>query len=258
VRIVIFRCAAVAMLAGVGTILAGAMPAMSAVTPAARLPAVKITSPAAGSEVPSGSTVRVSASASAGGAGKVSVVTFYADNYCTGTATDLGAATAAPYTVQWTNVPVGDFGISAVVTTSKGVSVMSSAVELTTTSQGFPPPCAVPGGDPVVAISTPHQGSILDSSTIVPVMAVTSIGSGYSISSVTFSAVDTCGQTTTLTLGTATGAPYMVRWVDPPAGLYTLTAVAMTGGVNVTSAPVQVAAGPDRIPPPCPTASPAR
>ena len=107
--------------------------------------------------------------------------------------TDLGAVTAAPYTVQWANVPVGNFAISAVVTNRQGVSVMSAAVELTRTSQGLPPPCAVPDGDQVVAIVAQQQNSILNSNTTAAVTAVASIETGYSISSVTFYAADTFG-----------------------------------------------------------------
>jgi cellulose binding protein with CBM2 domain/Big-like domain-containing protein len=220
-------------------------------------PSVSMTSPAPGTEVPSGSTVTVAASASTGGSGDVASVTFYADNYCTGTATQIGVATSAPYSVAWAGVPVGDFGVSAVATTSQGASAMAPAVELITTSQGLPPPCPVPAGDPVIALVTPKGGTVIDSDTTTQVSAVTSIGGGNSISSVTFHAVDTCGQTVDLDLGTVATAPYTLAWAKPTPGDYTITAVAATGqGASVDSAPVHVLAGPNGLPPPCPTLPP--
>lgn len=220
-------------------------------------PTVSITSPAPESVIPAGSTVTVSAQASAGGTDTVSAVTFYATNYCTKTATELGRATSAPYTAQWTNVQGGPFGVSAVVTTSAGANVMSQAVPVST-SGSTTPPCgsAEPAGNPAIAIVAPQPNTILDSNTTVPVTAVASVASGFSITSVTFYAVDSCGLPTTITLGTVTSAPYTFQWVDPPAGDYTLTAVLSAGSAPVTSAPVQVFAGPNRMPPPCPTAPP--
>jgi hypothetical protein len=218
-------------------------------------PTVSITSPAPGTEA-SGSTVTITASASPGSSGTVSSVTFYAADYCTGTSAELGSAAAAPYAVQWAEVPAGNFGVSAVVTTSQDVSVMSAAVELTTTSQGQPSSCPVPAGDPTIAIVSPQQGTTVNSNVTVPVSAVTSVGSGGSISSVSFYAVDTCGSTTTLDLGTVSAAPYTYQWVQPTPGIYTLTAVADDGGMSLTSSQVQIYAGPDGVPPPCPTVPP--
>jgi hypothetical protein len=219
-------------------------------------PAVSITSPAPGTEVSSGSTVTVTASASPGSSATVSSVTFYAADYCTGSTTDLGSATASPYDVHWADVPAGNFGVSAVVTTSQNVSVMSAAVQLTTTSQGEPSSCPVPAGDPALAIISPQQGTTVNSNLTVPISAVTSVGGDGSISSAAFYAVDTCGSTTTLDLGTVTAAPYTYQWVQPTPGIYTLTAVADDGGMSVTSSQVQIYAGPDGVPPPCPTAPP--
>jgi hypothetical protein len=229
-------------------------------------PTVSITSPTGpGSEVPSGSTVTVSATASAGDSGTISSVSFYATNYCQdNTTTEVGTATAAPYSVQWPDVPLGNFGIAAVVTTSQGVSVMSTAVGYSTTSDGFPPPCAAPVGEPVIAIVQPTGTSVLNSDTSVPVTAdVSFVSSGGNVSSVTFTAVGGCGTTSTVTIGTATAAPYTVQWADPPGGIWTITAVADNDQVpvgsveySVTSAPVQVAAGPDGMPLPCPTVPP--
>lgn len=217
-------------------------------------PTVNITNPAPQSVIPAGSTVTVSAQASAGGTDTVTAVTFYATNYCTKTATELGKATSAPYTTQWTNIQGGPFGISAVVTTSAGANVMSAAVPVNT-SGSTTPPCesAEPAGNPAIAIVAPQPNTIVDSNTTVPVTAVASVASGFTITSVTFYAVDTCGLPTTTTLGTVTSAPYTFQWVNPPAGIYTLTAVLTAGSAPVTSAPVQIFAGPNRVPPPCPS-----
>lgn len=220
---------------------------------------VSITGPAPNIEAPSGSTLTLSASASAGDSGTIRSVAFYATNYCQGnTTTEVGTATAAPYTVQWPDVPVGNFSIAAVATTSQGTSVMSAVQELTTTSGGLPPPCGLPPGEPLIAIVAPAPTPTLNSNTTVPVSALIGFGSsGGNISSVSFTAVGGCGSTNTISLGTATAAPYTVQWAQPPPGTYSITAVADDGTyATVTSAPVQVAAGPGGVPQPCPTLPP--
>lgn len=231
----------------------------SASPPPPGTPTATITSPASGSVIPVGSSVTVSATASiAGGVGLVDSVTFYATNYCSKAAVELGVASAAPYSVQWMNVPSGPFGISAVVTTSRGLSTMSPAVPVSTTG-GSAPPCGVaePNGNPAVAIVAPSPNTIVNSNTTVSLTAVASSESGYPIDSITFYAVDTCGTTTTTVLGSVASAPYTLHWVDPTPGIYTLTAVVIAGSAPVTSAPVQIAAGPNSLPPPCPTLPPA-
>ncbi|WP_051450938.1 cellulose binding domain-containing protein [Actinospica robiniae] len=227
----------------------------SASPPPPGTPMATITSPASGSVIPVGSSVTVSATASiVGGVGLVDSVTFYATDYCSKAAVELGVASAAPYSVQWMNVPSGPFGISAVVATSRGLSAMSPAIPMSTTG-GTTPPCgaAEPNGNPAVAIVAPSPNTIVNSDTTVSLTAVASSESGYPIDSITFYAVDTCGTTTTTVLGSVTSAPYTLHWVDPTPGNYTLTAVVNAGSAPVTSAPVQIAAGPNGFPPPCPT-----
>ena len=233
-------------------------PTTSPSTPPPTGPTVTLNSPTANGGVPSGSTLTLSATASAGSAGTVTSVAFYEVNYCGGyTTTEIGAATTAPYSVQWSNVAVGDYTLAAVVTTSTGTSVMSAAQQLVGTSGGLPPPCASPSDDPIVVIVSPQSSPTLNSDATVPVTALVgySDNSGTGTSSVTFTAVGGCGTTSTVTIGTATAAPYTVSW-QPPIGGWTLTATDADTPANVKSAPVQVFAGPGGIVPPCPTPAP--
>jgi hypothetical protein len=220
-------------------------------------PTVSLTSPTPNSTVPSGSTVTLSADAAAGSLGSVSSVEFYAVNYCQGNTTfEVGLATTAPYTIAWPNVPLGDFSIAAVVTDSQGASAMSTVEELTTTSDGAPPPCGTSAGDPIIAIVAPQQNTVIDSDTGAPVSALVGFGAGGgSVSSVTFTAVGGCGESNTVSIGTATAAPYTVTWAAPWGG-FVITAVADDGASTVTAAPVEVRAGPGGTPAPCPPVSP--
>jgi hypothetical protein len=223
---------------------------------------VSITTPTGGF-VPTGSTVMLSADASAGHSGTVTGVTFYAVNDCgSNTTADLGTATTAPYDLQWADVPLGNFSIAAVVSTSQGAGAMSQVVEMTTTTNGIPPPCPTVNGEPVIAVLPPAQGRVLNSDGTTAVTALVGYGSSGSpapyspASSVTFTAVGGCGATNTINLGSATTAPYTVQWVNPPIGVFTITAVADGPGYTLASAPVQVAAGPNGTPVPCPTMPP--
>ena len=225
-------------------------------------PAVSITSPTPGSTALYGSTVALSASASAGGAGTVTSVSFYESHYCPGSEPadiKLGTVTTAPYTFQWTDVPLDHFSIAAVVTTSTGASAMSSVVEMTTTSSVYAS-CATQNYVPVVAVAAPQNGAALDSSSTVPVTALVGTGAGSgTVSSVTLAAYSSCGTSGTFNLGTVTAAPYSVQWADPPAGHYVVTASVADSSYTqnpISEDEVEVTAGPNGVAPTCPPPPP--
>lgn len=226
-------------------------------------PTVSMTvGPTTNDTAPYGSTLTLSADASAGDSGTVTSVSFYETHYCPGSevgALKLGTVTTAPYNFQWTDVPLDYFSIAAVATTSQGVSVMSPVVKLTTTSSVYPS-CPVQAYVPIVAIVTPQEGAALDSNSTVPVTALVGYGSGSgTVSSLTFTAIRNCGTSSTVNIGTVTSAPYTVQWMNPSAGHYAINTAASDSNfpnVTIASDVVEVTAGPNGLPPTCPPPPP--
>jgi chitinase len=87
-------------------------------------PVVSITSPAAGATFTAPATVTIQATASDAD-GSVAKVEFFNGG------TSLGAVTASPYTVTWSNVAAGSYSITAVATDNAGATTTSSAVTIT-------------------------------------------------------------------------------------------------------------------------------
>jgi chitinase len=87
-------------------------------------PVVNITSPASGATFTAPATITITASASDND-GSVSKVEFFNG------ATSLGSATAAPYTITWSNVANGTYSLTAKATDNKGAVTTSGAVSVT-------------------------------------------------------------------------------------------------------------------------------
>jgi len=85
---------------------------------------VSMTAPANGSSHTAGTTITVSANATAGTGRTIANVKFYANS------TLLNTDSAAPYTYDWLTVPAGTYSLTAVVTDDKE-SVTSNAVSIT-------------------------------------------------------------------------------------------------------------------------------
>src|ERR1700734_3576780 len=100
---------------------------------AAQTPAVAITSPAAGASFTPGSNVTITASASEPN-NSISKVEFFETPQPSGTATLLGTATASPYSFTWTDVPAGDYSLTAEAFDSAGNTATSAAVSVAVVS----------------------------------------------------------------------------------------------------------------------------
>jgi chitinase len=87
-------------------------------------PVVSITSPAAGATFTAPATVTIQATASDAD-GSVAKVEFFNGS------TSLGAVTASPYSVTWSNVAAGSYSITAVATDNAGATTTSSAMAIT-------------------------------------------------------------------------------------------------------------------------------
>jgi chitinase len=86
-------------------------------------PVVKITNPSNGLNITSGSSLKITANASAAN-GSVSKVEFYNG------ATKLGESSTAPYSYTWSNIPHGTYAISAVATDNLNLKTTSKSVAL--------------------------------------------------------------------------------------------------------------------------------
>jgi Bacterial Ig domain len=86
-------------------------------------PVVKITNPSNGLNITSGSSLKITANASAAN-GSVSKVEFYNG------ATKLGESSTAPYSYTWSNIPHGTYAISAVATDNLNSKTTSKSVAL--------------------------------------------------------------------------------------------------------------------------------
>jgi endoglucanase len=87
-------------------------------------PLVSVTLPLPGSTIVSGITAVLTATANVrmGSTDSISKVIFYADGRL------IGAATSAPYTVNWTNIPPGNYSVVAQAVTASGESAFSESV----------------------------------------------------------------------------------------------------------------------------------
>jgi regulation of enolase protein 1 (concanavalin A-like superfamily) len=98
-------------------------------------PTVVITSPVNSASFTAPATVPITATATAGAGATITKVDFFAGT------TLVGTATAAPYTVNWTNAAAGNYSLTAQVTDTLGRSATSTPVSITVMA-GVPSPWA--------------------------------------------------------------------------------------------------------------------
>src|SRR2546422_8618669 len=93
---------------------------------------VNITSPTNGATFTGGMNLQILADASDSD-GSVTRVDFYAGNRL------IGSATNAPYSVTWSNLPVGQFLLTAKVRDNFGATTTSSAIAVSVVAPNKPP-----------------------------------------------------------------------------------------------------------------------
>ncbi|BCB27726.1 hypothetical protein SKTS_26120 [Sulfurimicrobium lacus] len=176
--------------------------------------AIGLTSPTAGQLYLAPASVTLTATA-ADSDGTITKVEFYQGT------TLIGTATAAPYSITWTNAPAGYYALSAKATDDKGITSSSNPAKISIDAP------------PTVSLTAPANNTIYVAPASVTLTA-TAADSDDSITKVEFY------RGTTL-IGTDTAAPYGINWTNAPAGSYTLTARATDkSGATTTSAPVQI------------------
>lgn len=177
-------------------------------------PTASLTAPAANMVFTAGSAIPLTATA-ADSDGTVAKVEFYRGS------TLIGTATAAPYTVTWSNAPAGSVSLTAKATDNKGIATTSTAIPI------------IVNAAPTVAIGSPGANQTFTTPANITLTASAADSDG------TVAKVDFY-QGSTL-IGTATASPYTVTWNSAPSGAYVLTAKATDNrGAIATSAAVPI------------------
>ena len=193
----------------------GAVTISAAVTIAVNAsPAVSITAPANNAVYLAPANITVSATA-ADADGSVTRVDFYQ-----GTSL-IGGASAAPFSISWTNVAAGTYSLTALATDNAGAATTSSPVTVRVNAA------------PTVSLTGPVNNATFTSPASINLAATASDPDG-TIVKVEFY------QGTTL-LATVTAAPYAYTWTNVQPGSYSLSARATDDlGATTTSSPVAV------------------
>ena len=185
-------------------------------------PFVSITEPVDGASFPSGSGITIRATASSPVSAAITSVDFYVDNQL------LGRSTAAPFEINWNNIPADVYTLTAVATDSTGAQGNSNPVSVT----------SMLPVTPTVFLTSPANGASFPANANITLGAYASpANSNRFISRVEFSDGNNL-------LGTDTTAPYGTTWNNVAAGNYTLTAKAFDNlGAQAESEPVNITVG---------------
>ena len=175
-------------------------------------PTISLTNPVSGTVLTAPTNVLLEVLA-ADTDGAVTNVSFYAGT------SKLGETTNAPFAFTWTNPPVGNFSLTAVATDDSALSTTSAPVAITI-------------HDPVVRITSPTNSARF----FIP--ATVSLNADASDTNGPVALVEFFAGTTKL--GEATAAPWVLTWVNPAQGDYSLTAIA-TDSLSVTHTSAAVA-----------------
>jgi hypothetical protein len=147
-------------------------------------------------------------------------------------ATKLGEKTSAPFTFNWTNVPAGNYTLTARAFDDDGAAATSSAVN--------------------VSVRTPSALTLTTNGTTFFSPARINFTASVNASIGTIQRVEFYAGSERL--GVDSSSPYTLSWADVPPGTYTLTAVAIgsQGTPAATSVPVSVTVNPGgpQSPPP--------
>lgn len=217
-------------------------------------PTVAITTPPSGATFAAPANIPVCAYAFDPD-GYVATVEFFAGTTSLGIRTNnpASASPVNPFCLLWSNVPPGNYSLTAVATDNGGASTTSDPVNVSVKT--VPPPTNVP---PIVSLISPQNGATFFTPVDIRLFAKAADPDG-SVSNVEFFAGTTdLGPGMPLVLDPPgvdgyDGLVYVLVWSNVPPSNYTLTAVATdNGGASTTSAGVNISVqtGP---PPPPPT-----
>ena len=163
---------------------------------------VRLTRPTNGASFLSGTKLVLLAEVSSSN-GTVSRVEFFLDG-----SFKLGQASSPPFSIIWSNVPAGNYALSAMATDSVGVTGVSAIVSITVTNPPSPPPLAVRITSPANLSSFCPGADVMISATVSNATTATRVE---------FFVGDTL-------LGSVAVSPYSFQWLSPSPGDYRLRA----------------------------------
>jgi hypothetical protein len=180
-------------------------------------PSVALTQPASGATFTAPATVALAATATDSD-GTVAKVEFFNG------ATKVGEDTTAPYSFNWTGVPVGSYSLTARATDNLGARTTSAARTITVTSANSPP---------TASITSPAIGATFPWHSNINITATAADSDGSVVKVEFFDGATRLGEDTT--------APYSFRWKNVPSGSHSLAVKATdNGGLTTTSATVGI------------------
>jgi len=119
--------------------------------------------------------------------------------------TSLGVFTSAPYSLTWSNVLSGSYGLTARATDNYGLITTSAVVTV------------IADNAPTVTLTAPVNGANFPVSSTNLTLTASASDSDGTISQVEFFQGST-------SLGVKTGSPYQITWTNATTGVYALTA----------------------------------
>ena len=189
--------------------------------------------------------------------GWVTTVEFFAGTNSLGIRTNnpMSVSPVNPFCLMWSNVPPGEYVLTAKATDNGGASTISDPVKISVLTGPPPPPTNYP---PVVRITSPPNDAFFRAPANVPIYAYAHDRDGTVTSVEFFEGTNSLGlgQGLCWSLG-GTNFPticptniYFLVWSNPPVGSYALSAVATDdGGASNVSQTVNITILPG-LPPP--------
>jgi hypothetical protein len=195
-------------------------------------PVVSITSPVNGASIVAGTLVNITANASDAD-GSVTKIEFFING------TKIGEDASSPYQIEWTSVS-GNASLTARATDNQGNQTTSSAITVTISGQT--------GNSPVVSITSPSNGTVYKTGTVVNI-EVSATDNGGSIVSVDFYINDQ-------KVGSDASAPFQYSWTSTE-GIMTLAAHATDNEGNQSVSEIIMITVANNLPPSVSLLSPA-
>ncbi|MBO9699741.1 MAG: carbohydrate-binding protein [Sporocytophaga sp.] len=181
-------------------------------------PTVSLTAPTSNQVFTVGEAVIISANASDAD-GSVAKVEFYLGDL------KIGEDVSSPFSISWTDVPVGGYTITAKAFDDKGASTISTAINFTVNAKD--------NALPTVSIVTPVPNAVFGEGEVINISVNASDPDG-SISKVEF-------YQGTTKIGEVSSSPYSFSWTGIAAGSYSIAAKATDDkGASTTSSIVTI------------------
>jgi hypothetical protein len=190
--------------------------------PPAAVGTITLTAPPRGSSFASGANIDLAATVT--GNDNITGVSFFANGNV------IGTASAAPYTLTWSNVTAGFYTLRAKATDSTGGTLTSYPVEIRVTNQ-----------PPTITITAPANNTTVDAGSNVEI-DVNATSPNGTVGNVLFFADGRF-------LGKSSAAPFSLTWSNVPPGMHKIVASAVdtTGAfanasltINATNPPPTV------------------